>query len=150
MAGFIKKYLDGKDWTIYQLGNATGLAHQTIRMADKKTVDQISAKNVRLIAEVFGFTAGEMLDEFYEIEEKINNDAIVKELITVFEKYGYNTDEISLELLDGETIKLDMADNFITILAEAVNETEHFTAYLDDSTDYMIVEKKQGAGSNES
>ncbi|EDN9849845.1 transcriptional regulator, partial [Listeria monocytogenes] len=34
MAGFIKKYLDGKDWTIYQLGNATGLAHQTIRMAD--------------------------------------------------------------------------------------------------------------------
>ncbi|MCR6344888.1 transcriptional regulator [Listeria monocytogenes] len=107
MAGFIKKYLDGKDWTIYQLGNATGLAHQTIRMADKKTVDQMSAKNVRLTAEVFGFTAGEMLDEFYEIEKEINNDEILKELTTVFEKYGYNTDEISSELLDGEKIKLD-------------------------------------------
>lgn len=44
MAGFIKRYLETKNWTIYQLGNATGLAHQTIRMADKKTVDQMSAK----------------------------------------------------------------------------------------------------------
>ncbi|MCR6407482.1 transcriptional regulator [Listeria monocytogenes] len=108
MAGFIKRYLETKNWTIYQLGNATGLAHQTIRMADKKTVDQMSAKNVRLTAEVFGFTAGEMLDEFYEIEEEINNDEILKELTTVFEKYGYNTDEISSELLDGEKIKLDI------------------------------------------
>ncbi|MGJ6624903.1 transcriptional regulator, partial [Listeria monocytogenes] len=85
MAGFIKRYLETKNWTIYQLGNATGLAHQTIRIADKKTVDQMSAKNVRLIAEVFGFTAGEMLDEFYEIEKEINNDEILKELTTVFE-----------------------------------------------------------------
>ncbi|EAH0378706.1 XRE family transcriptional regulator, partial [Listeria monocytogenes] len=65
MAGFIKKYLENKDWTIYQLGNATGLAHQTIRSADSKTVDQMSAKNVRLISDVFGFTPGEILDEFY-------------------------------------------------------------------------------------
>lgn len=36
MAGFIKRYLETKNWTIYQLGNATGLAHQTIRIADKK------------------------------------------------------------------------------------------------------------------
>ncbi|CAE6341156.1 helix-turn-helix transcriptional regulator [Listeria monocytogenes] len=71
MAGFIKKYLESKDWTIYQLGNATGLAHQTIRSADSKTVDQISAKNVRLIAEVFKCTPGELLDEFYKIEEEI-------------------------------------------------------------------------------
>ncbi|PCU15955.1 transcriptional regulator [Listeria monocytogenes] len=141
MAGFIKKYLDGKDWTIYQLGNATGLAHQTIRMADKKTVDQMSAKNVRLTAEVFGFTAGEMLDEFYEIEEEINNDAIIQELINVFEKYGYNTDEISSELLDGEKIKLEMSDDTITQLADAVNATKHFTAYVDASTDFMIIEK---------
>ncbi|HAA7075332.1 TPA_asm: transcriptional regulator, partial [Listeria monocytogenes] len=28
-------------------------------------------------------------------------------------------------------------------LAESVNTTEHFTAYLDDSTDYMIVEAIQ-------
>lgn len=143
MAGFIKKYLDGKDWTIYQLGNATGLAHQTIRSADSKTVDQLSAKNVRLIAEVFHFTAGEILDEFYEIEEEINKNAIIKELTDVFEKHGYNTDEISSELLDGETIKLDMNDDNITKLAESVNTTEHFTAYLDDSTDYMIVEAIQ-------
>ncbi|EAH2811871.1 transcriptional regulator, partial [Listeria monocytogenes] len=102
MAGFIKKYLENKEWTIYQLGNATGLAHQTIRSADSKTVDQMSAKNVRLIADVFEFTPGEILDKFYEIEEEINNDAIIQELINVFEKYGYNTDEISLELLDGE------------------------------------------------
>ncbi|MBC1832260.1 transcriptional regulator [Listeria seeligeri] len=143
MAGFIKRYLETKNWTIYQLGNATGLAHQTIRIADKKTVDQMSAKNVRLTAEVFGFTAGEMLDEFYEIEEEINNDEILKELTTVFEKHGYNTDEISTELLDGETIKLDMNDDDITKLADAVNATEHFTAYLDSSTDYMIVEATQ-------
>ncbi|EAG6196574.1 XRE family transcriptional regulator [Listeria monocytogenes] len=143
MAGFIKRYLETKNWTIYQLGNATGLAHQTIRIADKKTVDQMSVKNVRLIAEVFGFTAGEMLDEFYEIEKEINNDEILKELTTVFEKYGYNTDEISSELLDGEKIKLDMNDDNITKLAESVNTTEHFTAYLDDSTDYMIVEAIQ-------
>ncbi|HAC0644287.1 TPA_asm: helix-turn-helix domain-containing protein [Listeria monocytogenes] len=71
MAGFIKKYLESKDWTIYQLGNATRLAHQTIRSADSKTVDQISAKNVRLIAEVFQCTPGELLDEFYKIEEEI-------------------------------------------------------------------------------
>ncbi|EAE3144553.1 transcriptional regulator, partial [Listeria monocytogenes] len=25
MAGFIKRYLETKNWTIYQLGNATGL-----------------------------------------------------------------------------------------------------------------------------
>ncbi|EAE3346850.1 transcriptional regulator [Listeria monocytogenes] len=143
MAGFIKRYLETKNWTIYQLGNATGLAHQTIRIADKKTVDQMSAKNVRLIANIFGFTAGEMLDEFYEIEEEITNDEILKELTTVFEKHGYNTDEISFELLDGETIKLDMTDDNITKLAESVNTTEHFTAYLDDSTDYMIVESIQ-------
>ncbi|WP_445997681.1 helix-turn-helix domain-containing protein [Listeria monocytogenes] len=143
MAGFIKKYLENKEWTIYQLGNATGLAHQTIRSADSKTVDQMSAKNVRLIADVFEFTPGEILDEFYEIEEEINNDAIIQELINVFEKYGYNTDEISLELLDGEKIKLDMNDDNITKLAESVNTTEHFTAYLDDSTDYMIVEAIQ-------
>ncbi|MBF2529399.1 transcriptional regulator [Listeria seeligeri] len=141
MAGFIKRYLETKNWTIYQLGNATGLAHQTIRIADKKTVDQMSAKNVRLIAEVFHFTAGEMLDEFYEIEKEITNDEILKELTTVFEKHGYNTDEISEELLGGETIKLDMNDDNITQLADALNKTEHFTAYLDDSTDYMIVEK---------
>lgn len=141
MAGFIKRYLETKNWTIYQLGNATGLAHQTIRMADKKTVDQMSAKNVRLTAEVFGFTAGEMLDEFYEIEEEINNDAIIQELINVFEKYGYNTDEISLELLDGEKIKLEMSDDTITQLADAVNATKHFTAYVDASTDFMIIEK---------
>ncbi|MBC1846346.1 transcriptional regulator [Listeria seeligeri] len=143
MAGFIKRYLETKNWTIYQLGNATGLAHQTIRIADKKTVDQMSAKNVRLIAEVFHFTAGEMLDEFYEIEKEITNDEILKELTTVFEKYGYNTDEISSELLDGETIKLDMNDGDITKLADAVNATEHFMAYLDDSTDYMIIEAQQ-------
>ncbi len=143
MAGFIKKYLDDKNWTIYQLGNATGLAHQTIRSADSKTVDQLSAKNVRLIAEVFNFTAGEMLDEFYEIEEEINKDAIIQELISVFEKYGYNTDEISMELLDGETIKLDMNDDTVTQLADSVNATEHFTAYLDSSTDFMIVEAQQ-------
>ncbi|EAH0733529.1 transcriptional regulator [Listeria monocytogenes] len=143
MAGFIKKYLASKDWTIYQLGNATGLAHQTIRIADKKTVDQMSAKNVRLIANIFGFTAGEMLDEFYEIEGEINKDAIIKELTDVFEKHGYNTDEISSELLGGETIKLDMTDDNITKLADAVNATEHFTAYLDSSTDYMIVEATQ-------
>lgn len=143
MAGFIKKYLASKDWTIYQLGNATGLAHQTIRIADKKTVDQMSAKNVRLIANIFGFTAGEMLDEFYEIEGAINKDAIIKELTDVFEKHGYNTDEISSELLGGETIKLDMTDDNITKLADAVNATEHFTAYLDSSTDYMIVEATQ-------
>lgn len=143
MAGFIKKYLDDKKWTIYQLGNATGLAHQTIRSADSKTVDQLSAKNVRLIAEVFHFTAGEILDEFYEIEEELNNEAIIQELIKVFEKYGYNTDEISTELLDGETIKLEMANDDITKLADAVNDTEHFTAYLDSSTDYMIVEAQQ-------
>lgn len=143
MAGFIKRYLETKNWTIYQLGNATGLAHQTIRIADKKTVDQMSAKNVRLIANIFGFTAGEMLDEFYEIEEEITNDEILKELTTVFEKHGYNTDEISFELLDGETIKLDMTDDNITKLADAVNATEHFTAYLDSSTDYMIVEATQ-------
>lgn len=143
MAGFIKKYLDDKKWTIYQLGNATGLAHQTIRSADSKTVDQLSAKNVRLIAEVFKFTAGEMLDEFYEIEEELTNDAIIQELIELFEKYGYNTDEICVELLDGETIKLDMNDDTVTQLADAVNATEHFTAYLDDSTDYMIIEAQQ-------
>lgn len=143
MAGFIKKYLDDKKWTIYQLGNATGLAHQTIRSADSKTVDQLSAKNVRLIAEVFKFTAGEMLDEFYEIEEELNNEVIIQELISVFEKYGYNTDEISTELLDGETIKLEMTDDDITKLAESVNATKHFTAYLDDSTDYMIIEAQQ-------
>lgn len=141
MAGFIKKYLENKEWTIYQLGNATGLAHQTIRSADSKTVDQLSAKNVRLIADVFGFTPGEILDEFYEIEEEINNDAIIQELINVFEKYGYNTDEISLELLDGEEIKLEMSDDTITQLADAVNATKHFTAYVDASTDFMIIEK---------
>ncbi|HFL0606031.1 TPA: transcriptional regulator [Listeria monocytogenes] len=140
MAGFIKRYLETKNWTIYQLGNATGLAHQTIRSADSKTVDQLSAKNVRLIAEVFNFTPGEILDEFYEIEEELNNDAIVQELISVFEKHGYNTDEISSELLSGETIKLDMEDDNVTQLADAVNATEHFTAYLDSSTNYMIVE----------
>ncbi|EAH2854784.1 transcriptional regulator [Listeria monocytogenes] len=143
MAGFIKRYLETKNWTIYQLGNATGLAHQTIRIADKKTVDQMSAKNVRLIANIFGFTAGEMLDEFYEIEGEINKDAIIKELTDVFEKHGYNTDEISMDLLDGEKIKLDMTDDNITKLADAVNATEHFTAYLDSSTDYMIVEATQ-------
>ncbi|MBC3570998.1 transcriptional regulator [Listeria monocytogenes] len=143
MAGFIKKYLDDKSWTIYQLGNATGLAHQTIRSADSKTVDQLSAKNVRLIAEVFHFTPGEILDDFYEIEEELNREVIVQELIEVFEKYGYNTDEISSELLDGETIKLEMNDDNITQLADALNKTEHFTAYLDDSTDYMIIEAQQ-------
>ncbi|EGH4244613.1 transcriptional regulator [Listeria monocytogenes] len=141
MAGFIKKYLENKEWTIYQLGNATGLAHQTIRSADSKTVDQMSAKNVRLIADVFEFTPGEILDKFYEIEEEINNDAIIQELINVFEKYGYNTDKISLELLDGEEIKLEISDDTITQLADAVNATKHFTAYVDASTDFMIIEK---------
>lgn len=141
MAGFIKKYLDDKKWTIYQLGNATGLAHQTLRSADSKTVDQLSAKNVRLIAEVFHFTPGEILDEFYEIEEELKSETIIQELISVFEKYGYNTDEISSELLDGEKLKLEITDDDITKFAESVNATEHFTAYLDISTDYMIVEK---------
>ncbi|MBF2512800.1 transcriptional regulator [Listeria marthii] len=141
MAGFIKTYLEKKGWTIYQLGNATGLAHQTIRSADSKTVDQLSAKNVRLISDVFEFTPGEILDEFYTIEEEINNDTIIQELINVFEKHGYNTDEISLALLEGEKIKLDMANDNITQLADTVNDTKHFTAYVDASTDFMIIEK---------
>lgn len=96
---------------------------------------------MRLIADVFEFTPGEILDKFYEIEEEINNDAIIQELINVFEKYGYNTDKISLELLDGEEIKLEMSDDTITQLADAVNATKHFTAYVDASTDFMIIEK---------
>lgn len=91
----------------------------------------------------FRLYSGRNARRIYEIEKEINNDEILKELTTVFEKYGYNTDEISSELLDGEKIKLDMNDDNITKLAESVNTTEHFTAYLDDSTDYMIVESIQ-------
>ncbi|MBC1678746.1 transcriptional regulator [Listeria welshimeri] len=141
MAGFIKAFLNQKDWTFYQLGNATGVPHQTLRSADSKSVDQLSAKNVRLIAELFDYTPGELLDEFYEKEVELTNEAIIQELVDVFEKHGYNAAEVESELLNGKTIKLPMEHDDTPKFAEAIDtETEHFYTYLDPSTDNMIVE----------
>ncbi|EAD3871679.1 TPA_asm: XRE family transcriptional regulator [Listeria monocytogenes] len=73
MAGFIAKFCEMEfQGTIYELSKRAKIGTQTLRDADKKEVDRITARNVRKIAELFGYSAGQLLDKFYEIEKELN------------------------------------------------------------------------------
>ncbi|MCE8057252.1 XRE family transcriptional regulator [Listeria monocytogenes] len=73
MAGFITKFCEMEfQGTIYELSKRAEIGTQTLRDADKKEVDRITARNVRKIAELFNYSAGQLLDEFYKIEKKLN------------------------------------------------------------------------------
>ncbi|HEL9522360.1 TPA: XRE family transcriptional regulator [Listeria monocytogenes] len=75
MAGFITKFCEMEfQGTIYELSKRAKIGTQTLRDADKKEVDRITARNVRKIAELFNYSAGQLLDEFYRIEKELNKE----------------------------------------------------------------------------
>lgn len=77
MANFIRallkndKYpkLEGYD-SLYKLSMVSGINKETLLKANKKQVDQLSAKNIRLMSEALDMTPGELLDQFYKIEKQ--------------------------------------------------------------------------------
>ncbi|EAC4628510.1 XRE family transcriptional regulator [Listeria monocytogenes] len=75
MAGFIAKFCEMEfQGTIYELSKRAKIGTQTLRDADKKEVDRITAKNVRRIAELFDYSPGQLLDKFYKIEKEFNKE----------------------------------------------------------------------------
>lgn len=80
-------------------------------------------------------------EEFYNDMQEIAQDIILETLKEAFENQDYNTDDIDTELFNGYQIKIAMEYDDIGELAASVNKTKHFTAYIDPSTDFMIIEK---------
>lgn len=80
-------------------------------------------------------------EDFYNDMQEIAQDIILETLKEAFENSNYNTDEVDTDLFDGYQIKIAMEYDNIGELAASVNKTKHFTAYVDASTDFMIIEK---------
>lgn len=80
-------------------------------------------------------------EDFYNDMQEIAQDIILETLKEAFENNNYNTDEVDTDLFDGYQIKIAMEYDNIGELAASVNKTKHFTAYVDASTDFMIIEK---------
>lgn len=80
-------------------------------------------------------------EDFYNDMQEIAQDIILETLKEAFENNNYNTDEVDTDLFDGYQIKIAMEYDDIGELAASVNKTKHFTAYVDASTDFMIIEK---------
>ncbi|EPM3047868.1 AcrIIA4 family anti-CRISPR protein [Listeria monocytogenes] len=80
-------------------------------------------------------------EDFYNDMQEIAQDIILETLKEAFENNNYNTDEVDTDLFDGYQIKIAMEYDNIGELAAFVNKTKHFTAYVDASTDFMIIEK---------
>ncbi|EPQ8037776.1 hypothetical protein IA826_02300 [Listeria seeligeri] len=60
----------------------------------------------------------------------------------IFKKHGYTNVENEIDdLIEGYEVHFDMNDDHITDLANDINATKDFIAYLDNSTDFMIIEK---------
>lgn len=72
--GIIQKFLRRYGTTMYQVAKETGLSKATIESANKKSVDQMSAKNIRLIAENVELSPGNVLNELYKIEKDDENN----------------------------------------------------------------------------
>lgn len=80
-------------------------------------------------------------EDFYNDMQEIAQDIILETLKEAFENNNYNTDEVDTDLFDSYQIKIAMEYDGIGELAASVNKTKHFTAYVDASTDFMIIEK---------
>ncbi|WP_207578243.1 helix-turn-helix domain-containing protein [Listeria seeligeri] len=138
MAKFVEEFLSSKGWTVEKLGNDTGLSKEMLENLNAKTAEEITAEELDLIGDVFNIRSEDLASTFFEMEK----DAMLKELETIFEKHGYNTDEIGLELFDGESIRIGMHYDNITDLMDSVNtETKRFIANIHPSANWLVIEE---------
>ncbi|EPY2525842.1 AcrIIA4 family anti-CRISPR protein [Listeria monocytogenes] len=141
--------IKNKDYTVKLSGtDSNSIAKLIIDVNNDGNEYVISESQEASIVESFadsfvdGWTgAYEDEEDFYNDMQEIAQDIILETLKEAFENNNYNTDEVDTDLFGGYQIKLAMEYDDIGELAASVNKTKHFTAYMDASTDFMIIEK---------
>lgn len=66
----------------------------------------------------------------------------LEKMSALFKRFGFYNIDLELdELRDGKSVKFPMMYDNTPELMEAINRETDYTAYLDASTDFIIIEK---------
>lgn len=136
----LDKVLDDYGLNRYKLSVKTGITESTLSsIVNRNTaVSDIKLKIFEAIAETSEQNLTDIIDEmkYYEKENKMNK------LEKIFNAHGFtNVDGNLDELQEKGKTKISMQFEETPALMDAINKETEYTAYVDDSTDYIVIEK---------
>ncbi|MBC1419895.1 helix-turn-helix domain-containing protein [Listeria fleischmannii] len=120
------------------LARLTGLTQSTLSYANRNPIEKMTIRTLSTIARGLNRQPGEVLDELIEIEEELKSE----QLEQIFNRFNFHNVEFELdELRENSKTKISMGYDETPELMKTINEETDYTAYIDISTDYVVIEK---------